>query len=92
MRKQQIQLKISGKVQGVYYRASMQRKARELGITGLVRNEPDGSVYAEAEGDEKQLETLLDWCRQGPPAAEVERVSAQAGQWTIREDFIIQRN
>lgn len=92
MRKRQVRIIITGKVQGVYYRASMQQKARALGVTGLVRNQADGSVYAEAEGTPAQLDALLDWCRQGPPAARVERVHTEEGQWPGREDFVIDRN
>jgi acylphosphatase len=92
MRKKQVRIIITGKVQGVFYRASMQQKARALGVTGLVRNQPDGSVYAEAEGTESQLDTLLAWCRQGPPAARVASVQTEEGQWPGREDFVIDRN
>jgi len=71
------QLKISGRVQGVAYRASTREKARELGVKGFVRNEADGGVYVEAEGPESSLEELLRWCRQGPPAARVADVKVQ---------------
>ncbi len=71
------QLKISGRVQGVAFRASTQDKARELGIKGFVRNEADGGVYVEAEGLESSLEELLRWCRQGPPAARVADVKVK---------------
>ncbi|QOI97128.1 MAG: acylphosphatase [Flammeovirgaceae bacterium] len=69
-----VNLLVMGKVQGVFFRASTQRVAGELGITGLVRNEPDGNVYIEAEGEEGRLEKFIDWCRQGPPRARVEQV------------------
>ena len=71
--------RISGRVQGVWYRASTQRKAQELGLTGFVRNEPDGSVYVEAEGEESQLLVLAEWCRRGPELARVERVDVEEG-------------
>lgn len=71
--KKHLTISIHGVVQGVFFRASTRQKADELGITGLVKNEPDGSVYVEAEGDEKSLESFVQWCQHGPPRAEVER-------------------
>jgi len=54
-------IKIFGEVQGVFFRHSARLKAREIGITGFVKNEPDGAVYMEAEGDEKTLGQFLEW-------------------------------
>ncbi len=65
---------VSGRVQGVCYRAYTQRKARELGVSGWVRNLPDGRVEMEAQGDRRDLAELVRWCRSGPPAARVEKV------------------
>jgi acylphosphatase len=67
-------LVISGRVQGVFYRASAQQEAMRLGLVGEVRNLPDGSVEAIAEGPKERLEDFIAWCRRGPPAAEVEHV------------------
>lgn len=69
-------LRIVGKVQGVGYRASFEAKARELGLTGWVRNRLDGSVEAMVCGDARALDKILDWARRGPPAARVHDVSA----------------
>jgi len=66
-----ILMRISGKVQGVFFRASTKNEADRLGITGIVRNEPDGSVFIDAEGPEENLSNFTDWCRQGPPHARV---------------------
>ncbi len=66
-----VSVRVTGKVQGVFYRASTRDKAMALGLKGFVRNEPDDSVYIEAEGNEQQLNELIAWCRQGPPRAEV---------------------
>jgi acylphosphatase len=72
-------LSITGKVQGVWYRGSAQRKARDLGLRGFVRNLPDGSVYAEAEGPEENLASFVAWCRHGPELARVEKVEVEEG-------------
>lgn len=70
----QLRIRVHGRVQGVYYRASCRDEAQRLGLTGWVRNEPDGSVSVLAEGDETALQSLLQWCKQGPPSARVDRV------------------
>ncbi len=62
---------VAGKVQGVWYRASTQRQAQALGITGYARNLPDGRVEILACGEAAALQRLQDWLWQGPPAAEV---------------------
>jgi acylphosphatase len=66
-----ISIIVSGKVQGVYYRQSTKEKARELNITGEVRNLPDDTVEIIATGTEEQIEKLVNWCRIGPPRAQV---------------------
>lgn len=66
-----VSIKVSGRVQGVFFRASTKGKADELSINGFVRNEHDGSVYIEAEGEEANLRSFLDWCQYGPPRAQV---------------------
>ena len=60
-----------GKVQGVWFRAGTQEKALQLGLSGWVRNCPDGTVEIQAEGKKETLEQFIDWCRKGPPAAQV---------------------
>lgn len=71
---------IRGKVQGVYYRASMVNEALRLGVTGWVRNRLDGSVEAMACGTSEQLEQLASWARLGPPAAQVTEVTITPGE------------
>ncbi|HLS96913.1 MAG TPA: acylphosphatase [Sphingobacterium sp.] len=66
---------VTGKVQGVYFRATCKAVADQLGVKGFVVNEPDGSVYIEAEGDAFALESLLEFCHEGPDRAEVEHVT-----------------
>jgi acylphosphatase len=77
-----VRLVIRGRVQGVYYRASMVREAQALGLTGWVRNCADGSVEAVAEGPRDRLEQLIAWCWKGPPGA---RVFAIDPQWSAAE-------
>ncbi|HCM77191.1 MAG TPA: acylphosphatase [Cytophagales bacterium] len=73
--KKAYQLNIKGRVQGVFYRASMRNMASELGIMGYVCNQMDGSVYAEIEGSEDKLNQLIAWCKVGPSGAKVEEVN-----------------
>jgi acylphosphatase len=65
---------VSGRVQGVFFRASARDEAMRLHLTGYVRNQEDGAVYAEAEGDPESLARFVAWCRRGPPQARVESV------------------
>lgn len=75
-----VKVTISGKVQGVFFRASAKEEAERLGLVGFVRNRVDGSVYAEVEGEEAAVEQFIMWCRQGPRLAKVENVHAQEGE------------
>lgn len=65
---------ISGRVQGVFYRASCAERAHALGLSGWIRNLPDGRVEAEFEGKGPSVSSILDWCRQGPSMAVVDGV------------------
>jgi acylphosphatase len=69
-----VRLKIAGRVQGVYFRASALQQAQKLGLTGWVMNCPDGSVEAIAEGERAKLDELIAWCRLGPTGARVTNV------------------
>lgn len=82
-------IRISGRVQGVFYRASARAEGERLGLAGFVRNEPDGSVYAEAEGEEGALERFLAWCRKGPPMARVEGVEKTEGTVKGLKGFLV---
>ena len=73
-------LLVSGRVQGVAFRASTADAARRLGLRGWVRNLPDGRVEAEAEGGRPAVEALVAWCRRGPPAAQVDDVTVTWGE------------
>lgn len=65
---------VKGKVQGVYFRLTTKAVADQLGVKGFVTNQADGSVYIEAEGDDFALDSLLEYCGEGPDRAEVEDV------------------
>lgn len=69
-----VRLRVVGRVQGVGYRAFVDMRANELGLTGWVRNRTDGSVEAVMQGTHVQVEQMLALCRKGPPAARVERI------------------
>jgi acylphosphatase len=76
MEQRRIRARVTGQVQGVFYRASTVERADELGLVGWVRNCADGAVEMEAEGTVDRIEQLLAWCRRGPPAARVAGVHA----------------
>jgi len=82
-------IKVEGLVQGVWFRQSTQEKARELSLSGTVKNLPNGSVDIEAEGREEDLQKLLDWCREGPEHAAVEDVIFIEGSLKNYRDFSI---
>ncbi|KYK21477.1 acylphosphatase [Thermoplasmatales archaeon SG8-52-4] len=65
---------ISGRVQGVWFRASTKQKAKQLKLDGWVRNNPDGNVEAVFEGEESHIKEILNWCKRGPPLAKVTNV------------------
>ena len=77
-----VQLRIRGRVQGVFFRASALDEARALGLTGWVRNRSDGSVEAVAEGEETRVERFVTWCHAGPPGARVTDVEVSRGPAT----------
>ena len=69
-----VRVVVSGRVQGVFFRAECERRARELGLGGFVRYLPVGRVEAVFEGPEGAVDAAVAWCRQGPPWAGVEGV------------------
>ena len=91
MSKRHLNIYISGRVQGVWYRASARKKALELGLKGRVSNLPDGRVYAEAEGTRAQLNAFVEWCQQGPELARVDGVEVAEGELKNYNDFEIVR-
>ena len=67
-------IKVTGRVQGVFFRKATQEKAHELHLTGWVKNSDDDSVEVFAQGDETNLDKFIEWCRQGPPRARVQDI------------------
>lgn len=86
-----INIRVAGRVQGVYFRASAKDQASSLRLKGFVRNEPDGNVYIEAEGDDLVLDKFVAWCKVGPPGADVADVHVTAGDLVGFERFEITR-
>ena len=82
-----LNIKISGYVQGIFFRVSAKEMAEKLGIRGIARNEENGSVYIEAEGDEKSLNEFVSWCNEGPALAKVEKVEISDGKLRNFSDF-----
>ena len=86
-----VQLRVTGRVQGVFFRQSAREQAERLGLSGWVRNLPDGSVEALFAGERLLVEQAVAWCRQGPPRARVDEVvvmwldgPAETGDFAIR--------
>ena len=71
---ERLRVRVSGRVQGVFFRASAEAEAARLGLTGWVMNDHDGSVLLEAQGARPALDELLQWCHRGPRSARVEEV------------------
>lgn len=81
---------ISGRVQGVFFRMETQRAAEQYGVFGWVRNKADGTVEAVFEGDRKDVEAVIDWCKKGPPRSKVNRVDVSWKDYKgAFEDFAI---
>jgi len=73
---------INGRVQGVFFRMETKRAAGEIGVFGWVKNQRDGTVEAVFEGDQDRVEAIVDWCRQGPPNADVTDVTVNWDDYT----------
>lgn len=73
---------IAGRVQGVFFRLETLRAAERYGVSGWVRNKRDGTVEAVFEGDPTRVDSILEWCRQGSPAAVVNRVDLTWEEYT----------
>ena len=84
-------LSIKGRVQGVFYRESAKREATRLGVTGWVKNKPDGSVELLACGTEDTVQKLVEWCKTGPPLAKVTEVTVTEVEPQVFDAFTVER-
>jgi len=77
-----LQAIVYGYVQGIFFRAFVSRQASELGLTGYVRNLPEGAVEVHAEGERNRLEKLIGYLKVGPPGARVQKVVTSWSEYT----------
>ena len=91
MKKKHFNIRIYGNVQGVFFRASARTHAEALDITGFARNESDGSVYIEAEGEEENLKQFIEWCYRGPERAVVTKIETEEGAFENFSAFEVER-
>jgi acylphosphatase len=82
---------ITGKVQGVFFRKYTLEQAIQLGVKGFVRNEPNGNVYCEVEGEGLELQQFIEWCQKGSPMSDVAKVEIVEGVFWGFTHFTIQR-
>ena len=85
-----LNIKIFGLVQMVLFRYSALEKAKELGVKGFVKNEDEGKVYIEVEGEEDALDKFVEWCNKGPRLAKVEKVEKEEGRVKNFSEFKIE--
>lgn len=74
-----LEIAVEGRVQGVGFRQSVKRRATQLGLAGMVKNQADGSVLIVVEGPPDAAQKLVDWCHDGPSSADVDRVEVSRG-------------
>jgi acylphosphatase len=84
-----MRVRVSGRVQGVWYRETCREMASRLGVAGWVRNDPDGTVVAVLEGEDADVDRLLDWMRTGPPHAVVADVVVAAEELHGEHGFVV---
>lgn len=82
---------VTGKVQGVFYRAFTEKEAQRLHLMGFVRNQPNGDVYIEVEGEENALQEFINWCKTGSPKSLVKEVHVMEGELRKFIEFKIDR-
>ena len=89
--KKHLKITVYGKVQGVSYRVTTKFVADQLGVKGFVQNEPNETVYIEAEAAPFILEQFLDWCQEGPQRASVEKIEQQESELKNYDNFAIRK-
>ncbi|MEP5613643.1 MAG: acylphosphatase [Cyclobacteriaceae bacterium] len=82
-------IQVLGKVQGVFYRATAKTKADDLRLVGWVRNEPDGSVVLEVQGDDAKVSQMIEWCKEGPTFSRVDQVLEEPAEPISEKSFEI---
>lgn len=85
------QLIITGRVQGVYYRATACQKAQQLQLIGWIKNLEDGHVMAQVQGPEDSIEQFTAWCRKGPPLSRVDNIEIMDLPETDEKNFVVIR-
>lgn len=86
-----VEIKVCGQVQGVFFRQGVKELAEELGLTGWVKNEEDGSVKIVVEGEEENLQKLIEWCKKGTRWSKVEKVEIKKPEASNKfSSFVIQ--
>ncbi len=88
--KKRVMLRVSGRVQGVFFRAMAQEKALALGLTGVARNEHDGTVTVDIEGEPEDVDSMVVWCREGTDHASVADVAVEELEPVGYTEFSIQ--
>jgi len=89
MKKRRVHVWITGRVQGVFFRAYTRDAAQLIGVTGWVRNLPDGRVEAVLEGEADKVEKMIEWCREGSPMSRVDRVDVLEEVYTGDFDILV---
>jgi len=89
--KKAVSITVRGKVQGVGFRYFIKFNAKRLNLAGFVRNEPDSSVYIRVQGEERNINKLIELCRRGPMLSRVDRVEVAETEFRDYTDFIIQK-
>jgi len=84
-------VRVTGRVQGVFYRATCVERARALGLAGWVRNALDGDVEAEFEGTDDAVNAIVGWCREGPPHAVVDALEVEERAVLGEREFRVTR-
>ena len=82
-----VEITVTGRVQGVAFRYYAQEQAHRLGVTGWVRNEPDGAVAVHVEGDDDAVDAMVAWCGEGPSYARVVGVAVRPAEATGARGF-----
>jgi acylphosphatase len=90
VRSRRVRVRVSGRVQGVFFRAACAERARREGLGGWVRNLPGGDVEAAFEGTPNAVEALITWCRSGPQHARVDRIEVVEEPVTGDDGFRVQ--